>query len=629
VLLQRLRRLQSPFGQTVSGIAGCAAVVDVPSIHRPAMAAIQAILSELSDPGDVARGALLVGPAGSGKTHVGDVIRARLAAEAGACFFARVEPIAEPARPARHLLDQIVSSLVRRLPGSDGEVQLARLVGDTAGEFLRARARPEADPKGPLAASGRLPDAGELDELGSASSWDRLAAALIPWLLGQSESLSSTCLAVVIQYAVRARRRLALEWLRGVELDDEELGTLGVQLGSGDAGAEPPEVRAILTLRTLGGLMARSRPFVVVVDPLHRAVRPESLQVADRMVRILLAELRRALVVCAVRPDWWERAAPSLAPALVERMSLHRLELCPCSADDARQLVRGRLAVVQAGAGLAAALSPDEPSDLFPFDSPGTRAAVDDEVSVPGSSPRQVIHRAARLWARVVGRAPDGPSDRAEQEVLASSLASCRAAIAADLEAHGPGEADLITSLELAIAYPPAVAGYRCRAVQPGPRDGLHLTADIGPWDQESVTVRIGIVLNARRHHAAAATLLERAMRALEERAVAGVLVVRDGRVPFPAPPRWPVTNQLQADLAAKGAMVLELAARTLPTWLAMAALSRVVESGELEFADPDGQIRPVSRYDLARFVVERAPFPELVAVLSALLARAAAGVPR
>ncbi len=345
-----LEATEDPFAGAVAQLDASAPLpLDVASLHAPVRAAIsEAVATSASGrPAMV----LVKGDPGQGKTHEIAWLRER---ERGRAHVVSIPPLKDPGAPFSHVLRHLVLGLaahrelepllwgahrraavqLAQRAREDGESELAAAIDALVGAgptFIRVlRAELHAEPAFASVLAPRLrtsPPWSEVDP--------DFARVLSRLLDAEAEPL-------------------ALEWLRGAELPDEDLATLGVRRGLDG------EARAFEVLRALCRIA--ERPFVLCFDQLEST---SGLLGMDGMVVLFTAlmELYQELPVCLVlmcQTSVWAELRGRLPQAALDRLR----ELLPLplpTGDDAAALVAARLAPLFRRAGVA----PPYPS--YPF----------------------------------------------------------------------------------------------------------------------------------------------------------------------------------------------------------------------------------------------------------------------
>lgn len=253
-------------------------------------------------PGDLAtRSILLLGPAGSGKTH----LFARLRRRAGprAAFVLLRPQIASDPTP-RHVLAACFDALQHRPIGRE-ERQLDVIVGAALGQVSGQSGFPHLF----------------LDALRSARPDERAALidGTVAALTDKYPEIEADWLARLIQLpgSDPVERRAALTWLSGREPDAGQLSRLGLT-------GPLPDTTVLPALRTLAILAACSTPLVLVFDQLENlasALGTGRIHAYARLVSELFDTVRGLVIVqLALDAEWDRRIHPELGAAERSRL---------------------------------------------------------------------------------------------------------------------------------------------------------------------------------------------------------------------------------------------------------------------------------------------------------------------
>ena len=322
---------------------------DVASLHAPVRAALSEAV--LTAAGGWPAMVLVKGDPGQGKTHEIAWLRER---ERGRAHVLSIPPLKDPGAPFSHVLRHLVLGLAAH---RELEPLLWGAHRRAAAELAR-RAREDGDAATADAVHALL-EAGpafirvlraELHaEPALASTLAPRLRALPPW-----SEVDPDFARVASRLLHAETESLALEWLRGAELPDEELAALGVRRGLDG------EARAFEVLRALCRIA--ERPLVLCFDQLEST---SGLLGTDGMVGLFTAlmELYQELPVCLVlmcQTSVWAELRGRLPQAAIDRLR----ELLPLplpTGEDAAALVAARLAPLYRRAGVV------PPHASYPF----------------------------------------------------------------------------------------------------------------------------------------------------------------------------------------------------------------------------------------------------------------------
>ncbi|HQP34319.1 MAG TPA: hypothetical protein PLI95_04045 [Polyangiaceae bacterium] len=300
--------------------------IDVPSINAHASDAIASRIEE--KPGQAHAGpdhlrsssVLVLGPAGSGKTHLFARLRKRFGPAAS---FVLVRPEIGLSMAPRHMLAAIIDSLHRRCHGLE-----TRQIEAVVGSLLSAVH--QTDRRYPMLRIEELRNEADLratlEEVIAAleSRYDELDARYLEKLL-------------LFPFASPVDRRALLAWLSGRELDDTQLKRLGLAGALADSEVIP-------ALRTLAVAAAFGAPIVVAFDQLENLVDGDDgndrIHAHARLVSELFDSVRGLVIVqMALDAEWHQRISPVLSQSERDRLEARKLALLLPGADEREALL--------------------------------------------------------------------------------------------------------------------------------------------------------------------------------------------------------------------------------------------------------------------------------------------------
>lgn len=564
---------------------------DVPGINCGAFVAVRGLIRQKAKNPSQGYGALVLGEAGAGKTHLLKRILAATRQDDTLASFAYVRPVLDVEAPLRYLLREIVINLCKELSEQQTDTQLDRFVAEILYDFLCNGQDPSMNAK----LLQRL-EGDRLHIFRARIKPEKLTRAMdkaIGFLCSQNPDLDKTTLKVLARYRQQDLRGLVIEWLKGEILDEEDASLLGVPSRE-NATDSAREFEARKILITFGLLMERYRlPMLVCFDQLDCLHSEASIRALENMVQLLVNDVHAMLPIAFARPDSWDtRFRGLLDTSTRERLESNRLHLTGCSVDEAKEIVDQRI------------------RNLF-GDDDGSASTwlwgmLEGRVK-QGYSPRQVITLANRTIFD-----PPSPDqlvsgrvrvDRTEQhdavDVLAEAYRNEVQQILSDFAGWPADGKRLRLALDTFLEAHGSVHNLR--------RDRWRLidfsfVAQNGSGKDQPCAVSI----NTTRGHSRTGAVLRRCIAFLEANPSARCFYVTDERCPFPDPPRWPATNELRADYKRASGRMLFLTREQAARWYALYSLQIKIENGDLSMDTAGNALRAITLEDLRRFVQDK-----------------------
>lgn len=532
--------------------------LDVPSLNARVSEYIRGCIDKLRKPesGSIlvpkSTALLLLGPAGSGKTHLFTRLRQQVGCR-GVFVHTRPEIGVEPS--PRHVLAAIVHSLRQPVFRRD-ERQIDIVVGT-----MLARASE---------ASGHFPLAFLEDCLGETEETRR---GILEKAIACSEDRSAEIWPEYLEYllripfADRTEQRALWTWLAGGEPSEVQLQCLGRQTALRDDDV-------MMALRTLGVVASFGTPLVLVFDQLENLADDEGKTGRISQYARLVSELRdtvRGLVIVQMALDsvWMSRVHPVLQASMRDRLEERVEYLDAPTADE-------RLALVRCWVN---ALPAEQQIDPFPY--PFTPEQVDTWKRASGMTPRMLMQACGEAYrSRGVVDGDELPREVCVDERLEGywqQLLQAARATLAEAEAQGQGIA-----AETIRAGLLAVFSILERHSEATTTDGVpSLVFQIDDRD-------VLVVIAQQAHHRALAKTLRTAM---DHAGPKRVVVLRERG--FAIPPTWKEVNRLSAELEKRpDTLWLQLDRESLVQLLALERLLTSARSHD--FTDTQGKVIPL-----------------------------------
>lgn len=341
-------------------------IVDLPELNQLPSEMIEERIGKLRDaaskqPAQLRSESLvLLGPPGTGKTHLFSRVRGRLGPRA---IFVHIRPLLHAGLTPSFVLGQAIQQLAQPSYGRS-EPQADMLVGSLIG-YLEDQS---ADFPGMNISAFR-----ELSEAGRRAALETLTDKLFEVFPDLDDVFVERLLA--LPFATPRDRRALLAWLSGYDCDPTQLGRIG-------AAASMDPGNSVRALRTLTSLAALGAPLVIVFDQLENLVQRDGTEERITQFGNLVAELvdstRGLLVVQLALDSEWEQAiAPLLNLSQRSRLMMAKAALSLPTSKQSRSLLELWCERVQ------------EPGRAFPW--PLNAEQVDRLCALPGVTPRMLL----------------------------------------------------------------------------------------------------------------------------------------------------------------------------------------------------------------------------------------------
>ena len=357
------------------------------------VARIEAVRAAAPKGGDVLRSSstLILGPAGSGKTHLFARLRKKCGLRAA---FVLVRPEVGVLPTPRQILAQVVDALQKRVIDTD-KLQIDVVVG----ALLAVRG-----------GASRFPFLA-LDDLRASPDREDRLEQIQEQLEGSYDDLVASSSYVHrllrVPFAARQDRQAMLQYLSGREPEEWQLKRLGLARGLADEDILP-------ALRSLSIVAAFGAPIVILFDQLENLVGDdgERIHAHARIYSELFDPPMRGLVLVqmALDREWEERIRPRLGEAERSRLESQKLTLALPTPPQREALLR------EWGQRF------DANVETGPFPFPFSAAAWQEWRSLPGVTPRMLMIECRERLAAGGAEPPAGPTREAEDAALVQRL---------------------------------------------------------------------------------------------------------------------------------------------------------------------------------------------------------------
>lgn len=541
---------------------------DIDSLNRDIVEHIDQLLRMKRREPALPLAGLILGEPGTGKTHMLKRVLGKIRKNGQIAIFVAVRAFMNPESVMRDLLREIFISMARE--HRDGKLQIDLLLGELD-ESYHERCREKGRPV--------------------LSGMDRLSP-LKKQLLGIDRDFLR-CLLLYADTEDASLKEDILFWLMG-ESDESFPERLGVPDCDRDAMApEAREDEASKMLLSLGHVLRYARvPMLVCFDQLDGMDSPDLINAWGKVLSLLVNDVSGMLPLAFLRADTWNhRFSRVLDSAVVQRFN-HPVPMGNCSLDQARQLVKNRIA----------AFFVEGAEEKYRW----LMARLEEKLRT-GYSPRTVIDLANRAiheeGSEALPEAPRGTRSpeaaetdeirEAERTLTAAYREECDK-VASDPNAWPPNADQLLDALEMWLASRPEFN------VSRSDDKYVRLSGQCSAGGR--VTPCAFIVLTARNHLSAAAAL-KRGVDFLSAHPDGLCCYVTDKRV-FRGPENWRKVHELLGQFRALKGRAIILGSGGCAAWYGLVAFRNKVCNGDVALYPSSGQ-RPATREDFSRYMKE------------------------
>ena len=380
----------NPFRGSIVDDPWRATTAHVAQVHQHAFAACcQAV--ELTRTAEQSAGVLILGMAGSGKTHLLSQIRAQFAVGQASDgdtrlrqVFVSIRMATSPRRIWRHIRERFAEDLLRRLP--DGRCQLEHVLA------LRLAAREQA----------------EVDYF---AWWEAKRQENLNLLIEALDDLVAEIqghndLSLVLQHTIhRCCRRQVRGWLRGDSLPKDDLEELGIlHYSQPDEEEDAREAAAQGTVLALCRLIGPGTPVVFCFDQIEALRTPTAAESGLKEFGDVVADLHdnpvgNATIITTIQSNYFRQAEEQIRPYAHDRLtSFMETSLQPLLMKEAKEIVSARL---RSSPQFALAAGADS-DPLWPL----SEGDVREIVGRAGCTPRELISACADRFTTLQGCVP-------------------------------------------------------------------------------------------------------------------------------------------------------------------------------------------------------------------------------
>ena len=319
-------RVDSPFQQHV----------DLDDVHRDAFVRITNLIDEIkADSNQQSRGAVVLGAAGNGKTHL--MMRlARHTMKTNRLFFIR-QPNHEEA-VFYHIYSRMLESFIEPIPDTEYS-QLEYLLGRSFSKIvistLKARSKPSKKDLEILhgLSQGQLNIYSVLGKEGSEAkrrNWDYIERQTLQWWqesYGFSDYACNIITGLIrfCRYSDTNKKELVRRWLAGQHLLESELRAVRLDNWEEELSREDFALQAMVVF---GRLSVVDEPLIIVFDQLEGLKYNQALLLRfGEAVKELFTHVPNCLMLFNLFPDRWRYFRQLFDASVTERMGQYQMAL--------------------------------------------------------------------------------------------------------------------------------------------------------------------------------------------------------------------------------------------------------------------------------------------------------------
>ncbi len=319
-------RVDSPFQQHI----------DLDDVHHHAFVRITNLIEEIKDDSNQqSRGAVVLGVAGNGKTHL--MMRlARQTLKTNRLFFIR-QPNHEEA-VFYHIYSRMLESFIEPIPDTEYsqlEYLLGRSFAKIVIDYLKARPKLTKKEQGILhdLSQDQLNIYSVLGREGSQrkrTNWDQIERRTLHWWqenYGLSDYTSKIVTGLIryCRYSDPQKKELVRRWLAGHQLLDNEIKAVRLGNWADDLTREDFSLQAMMVF---GKLSMVDEPLIIVFDQLEGLKYNENLLVRfGEAVKELFTHVPNCLMLFNLFPDRWRSFRQIFDASVTERMGQYQIPL--------------------------------------------------------------------------------------------------------------------------------------------------------------------------------------------------------------------------------------------------------------------------------------------------------------
>lgn len=330
---------------------------DFRNVYAAEFELLKTALSEIkANINNQSRGAIIVGVAGSGKTHL--IMRmAQELLKTNRLLFIRQPNNADAV--LYHIYSRIIESFAEKVAGSDSYTQLELLIANSFVNILSRSPKFQANQRGKDILTALQNDALSLYRLlgkegaqKNLENWKQIERHITDWWNSNyaAAGYSSTILQGIIRfcrYTDPLKRELTRRWLAAQELEPEACVSIGLTNWKEDMSREEFALEAIAVF---GKLSILDQPLIIVFDQLEGLGLARNLPILESFgesVKEILTHVPNSLVILNLFPDRWQQFQTSFDNAIIDRLSQYQIRLNRPSPEKLKQILQIKAGTIE------------------------------------------------------------------------------------------------------------------------------------------------------------------------------------------------------------------------------------------------------------------------------------------
>lgn len=308
--------------------------IDLQAVYHSEYEILKSIINDIKcDPNQQSKGAVVIGEAGAGKTH----LMMRLAKErlkTNRLLFIRQPNNANAV--LYHTYARILESFAEGIPDTP-HTQLEQLLANSFVKILKSIDKVTTTQKGTQILSALEQDSLSLySRIGLEGTkrnrdwWLYIERHIMDWWTNRytAAGYSAAILQGILKfcrYTDRRKKDMVRRWLAVSEIPDEQAKDIGLENWHDDISKEEFSLEAIATF---GKLSTLDEPLIIIFDQLEGlSDKPTLLKNFGSAVKEILTHIPNSLIILNLFPDRWEQFQQFFDGSVVDRVSQYKVHL--------------------------------------------------------------------------------------------------------------------------------------------------------------------------------------------------------------------------------------------------------------------------------------------------------------